>query len=83
MARKGWDELVSVLSKNGKIVQLLEHFKSIREDEMKNTKKSRTPEEYNLAKNMYIAVWRSLSSGPKREVKAHREDIGCDGPTFM
>ena len=50
---------------------------------MKEEKAKRTPEEYNLAKKFYIVAWKSLSSGPKREMKAHREDIRCDGPTFL
>ena len=36
-----------------------------------------------MSMNMYIAVWRSLSSAPKREMKLHREDIKSDGPTFL
>ena len=69
--------------KNGKIVQLLNRFNSISETEMKNAKKARTLEEYNLDKNMYISVWLSLSLGPKREIKTHREEIGRNGPPFL
>ena len=36
---------------------------------MKDEKEKRTPEEYNLAKNMYITVWQSLSSAPKNGFK--------------
>ena len=50
---------------------------------MKDDNTKRTPEEYNLAKNMYIEVWQSLYSAPKRKMKAYREEIGCDGPTFL
>ena len=83
MAQQGWEKLVSILTKNEKIVQLLNRFNSIREEEMKNEKTHSTLEEYNLAKDMYIAVWGSLSSASKMEVKARREEIRCDGPTFL
>ena len=50
---------------------------------MKTAKKSRTPEEYNSSKNLYIAKWRSIGSSPKREMNVHRESIGYDRPTFL
>ena len=83
MARQGWEKLVSVLIRNDVTIQLLDHFNSISKEEMRKEKTSRTPEECNMSKNMYIAVWRSLSSAPKREMKAHREAIGYDGQTFL
>ena len=67
MEQQGWGKLVSILTKNCMTVKLLDRFNSISETEMMNEKSSRTPEEYNLAKNMYIAVWQSLASAPKRE----------------
>ena len=50
---------------------------------MKKEKTSCTPEQYNMSKNMYIDVWRSLSSAPKRKMKPYREDIRSDGSTFL
>ena len=32
---------------------------------------------------MYIATWRSIGSNVNREMNAHRELIGCDGPIFL
>ena len=71
MVTQGWEELVSTRTKTGKTIQLLDRFNSIKEHEMKDEKVKRTLEEYNVAKNMYIAVWRLLSSSPKMEIKAH------------
>ena len=83
MVQQGWEKLASMRTKDGKTVQLLVRFNSINEDETNEEKSKRTPEEYNLAKNTYIVVWQSLSSALKREMKAHREEIGCDGPSFL
>ena len=82
MARSGWEELMSIKSKNGNI-QLLEQFASITEIEMKAAKKSRTPDEYNSSKKLYIVTWCSIELNPKRKMNAHRESIGYDGPTFL
>jgi len=83
MAQQGWEKVVSICTKNSKTVQLLDIFNSIIEDGLKEEKAKRTLEAYNLAKNMYITVWQSLSSAPKREIKTHREEIGCDNPIFL
>jgi len=70
VARQGWEKLVRVLTRNSVRIQLLGRFNLISEEEMRKEKTSRTPKEYNMSKNMYIAVWRSLSSALKREMKA-------------
>ena len=85
MARKGWEELVSVLIKNVKIVQLLYRFNSISETKMKSVNKAskNVRRIQPRQKYIFIAVWRSLLLGTKREIKAHREEIGWDEPTFL
>ena len=83
MAQQRSERLVSVLTKNSATVQLFDRFNSISETETKNEKSCRTLEEYNLAKNMYIGMWQSLASAPKREMKAYRVKIGCDRPKFL
>ena len=82
-ARQGWEALVSIRTKNGKTIQILDHFNSIKENKMKDEKVNQTSEEYNLSNNIYITVWRSLSSAPKREMKVYREEIGCEGTTLL
>ena len=73
---------MSVKIKNGNC-QLLERFTSITETEMNVANKSCTSDEYNSSKNLYIATWCSIGSNPKREMNAHRESIGYNGPTFL
>ena len=82
MARSGWENLMSIKSKNGNC-QLFKRFTFITETEMKAAKKSRTSDEYNSSKNLYIATWRLIGSNVKREMNVHMESIGCDGPTFL
>jgi len=73
---------MNIKSKNGNC-QLLDRFTAITETEMKAAKKSRTLDEYNSSKNMYIATWRSIGTNIKREMNTNRESIGCNGPTFL
>ena len=39
--------------------------------------------ENNDGKNIYVVVWNSISSHPKKEMKAHRIVIESDGPPFL
>ena len=43
MARQGWEALFIIRTTNGKIIQLLERFNSIKEDKIKNEKAKQTP----------------------------------------
>ena len=78
MARVGWEKLMSVKSKNG-TCQLLDRFTSITDIDMKAVKKSRTLDEINSLKNMYIVTWRSIRSDVKHEMNVNRGGTGCDG----
>ena len=63
-------------TQNATQVNLLERFNSITEADIKQAKSRRTTEEYNLSKNMYIAIWRPISSAPKRDMTIIKEEIG-------
>ena len=82
MVRSGWERLMNIKSKSGNC-QLFERFTSITEIEMMTEKKSRTSDKYNSAKNLYILMLRLIGLNVKRDMNAHRELIGCDGPTFL
>ena len=83
MARDGWDKLLLVDTVNSNDVNVLERFNSITEAEIRQAKTSRTTEKYNISKYMYIVIWSSISSTPKRYMKFHRDEIGDDGPAFL
>ena len=83
MVRDGWDKLLIVDIVNSNDVNIPERFNFITEAEMRQAKTSRTTEKYNISKYMYIVIWSSISSTPKRYMKFHRDEIGDDGPAFL
>ena len=36
-----------------------------------------------MIKNMYVAIWRSLTSKPKRAMKSCQDKVQDNGPTFL
>ena len=79
----GWKSWLNVDTVANVTISLLNIFNSIIEQEMERQVSIRTPEEYNDARHIYIAVWHSIISQPKKEMKAHRAAIGNDGPALL
>ena len=62
---------------------LLENSTMITEKEMIKAIKSRTPAEYNAAKNMYVDLWRSMTSKSKRALAGLCSKICNNGSAFL
>ena len=54
---------------------ILENLVIIQENEMDSDRRKYTPAQYNVAKNMYVVIWRSLTSKPKRLLQVQRTQI--------
>ena len=64
-ARNVWEGILCVPSTTSNIIDnLLESSGEITEKDMTEVRNIRTPAEYNASKNMYVTLWRRMSSRP-------------------
>ena len=71
LARKGWNDLLNVTTKTGKVMSILELLTVISENDMKNARLFRALAEFNDSKNMCVVTWCSITSKTKRSMARH------------
>ena len=63
--RSGWDVILCTRAANGKVLHIMQRSAIISEKKMEHVMLSSSPDEYNCTENMYIDIWRSITSKPK------------------
>ena len=77
-----WKEKLEVEDSTRATLHILDNFSHITKEDIKKANFTRNNELQGLSMNMYISLWKSLSTISKTIMLSHKSVIGTDGPVL-
>ena len=83
LVRRKWSKLLSILSDSGVVLLILDNYMTLTEREILNQRRTHSTGIQVCALNMYISLYRSLTSTLKKKSLLIKKLIEQDGPTLL
>ena len=78
-----WDKLLTVCPNKTTTFFIVDDFLLMKEKTMERARRARTAPESRAARNMYNAIWSTLSGTVKTSIIEHKQNYKTDGPSLL